>query len=89
MPRHAVDAAGREEDRLEPELLDGATRFEHRAGDVVRCDHRRAVHAIGREVAHVFDVVVVRARDRGRELRLEAVGTDLVRRVEAEHEQAA
>ena len=57
--------------------------------DVVRRDHARAEHAVGRDVAEVLHPVVVRAGDGGGVRGLEAVGADLLDAVEPEHEQAA
>ena len=55
----------------------------------MRRDHAGAEHAVGRVVAEVLHPVVVGPGDGGGEPGLEAVGADLLDRVEAEHEQAA
>ena len=89
VPGLVVHAAGRQEDGLEAVLVDGAARLGHRGADVVGRHHRGAVQARGVGLAVVLEPVVVGARDGGREVGLEAVGADLLARVEPQHEEAA
>ena len=53
MPGSPVDAAGREEDRLEAELRDRPARFGDRRCDVVRRHHRGAEETVGIRGAEV------------------------------------
>jgi hypothetical protein len=89
VPGAAVDAAGREEDGAEAELLDGPSRLDDGGRNVVRRHHRGAEEAIRALRAEVAQPVVVGARDRRRQLGLEPVEPDDLRRVEPEDEEAA
>ena len=51
VPRTPIGQAGRQERGLEAQIADTAREFVDRAGNIVRCQHRRAVHAVGQALA--------------------------------------
>lgn len=79
-----------EECSLEPVLLDAAPHFRDRGIDVVRRDHRRAIHPARVGGTEVVQPVVVRPRDRRGVFGLESVGgTEHADGVDGEREQPA
>ena len=84
VPRLSVDAARRQEDRLEPVLEDAAAGLVDGRGDVVGWHHGGAVESRRIGLAVIVQPVVVGAGDGGREGRLETIGSDLLARVVAQ-----